>query len=145
MPDSTAGGGITAPLDLYVGGTLATALSLTSQDSWLYGPYTFTNSPSVGEADTDVPHDFFNDVRYQFGSTLQAGTVVKLQVDAGDNAPWYAINTADFYTVAAAGTAPANALNVTQSPYNADATGANDSTQALQNAINAAESSGRTV
>ena len=145
LPDSTNGGGITAPLDMYVGGTLATALSLTSTDSWLYGPYTFTSTPSVGEADTDVPHDFFNDVRYQFSSTLPQGTVVKLQVDSGDNAPWYAINTADFYSVASAISAPSNALNVTQSPYNADATGVNDSTQAIQNAINAAESSGQTV
>ena len=145
LPDSPAGGGITAPLDMYVNGTLTTALSMTSQDSWLYGPYTFTSTPSVGEADTDVPHDFFDDVRYQFPSTLPQGTVVKLQVDSGDDSPWYAINTADFYTVGAAATAPANSINVTQSPYNADDTGVNDSTQAIQNAINAAEGSGKTV
>ena len=53
-----------------------------------------------------TPHDFFNDVRYQFSSTLPIGTVVKLQVDSGDNSPWYAINTADFYNVAAAITQP---------------------------------------
>jgi hypothetical protein len=146
IPDSLSGGGITQPLDLYVGNTLTKSLSLTSQYSWLYGSQaTVTNTPGVGEADTLVPHDFFADARYQFSSTLPAGTVVKLQVDAGDNSPWYAINTADFYNVAAATTQPANSINVTQSPYNADSTGANDSTQALQNAINAAESSGQTV
>ena len=146
IPDSLSGGGITEPLNLYVGNTLTTALSLTSQYSWLYGSQaTVTNTPTVGEADTMVPHDFFDDVRYQFSSTLPAGTVVKLQVDSGDNSPWYAINTADFYNVAAPISAPSNAINVTQSPYNADDTGVNDSTQALQNAINAAESSGQTV
>ena len=146
IPDSLSGGGITEPLDLYVGGTLTKTLPLTSQYSWLYGSQaTGTNTPTVGEADTMVPHDFFADVRYQFSSTLPIGTVVKLQVDAGDNSPWYAINTADFYNVAAATAQPANAINVTQSPYNADDTGVNDSTTALQNAINAAESSGQTV
>jgi hypothetical protein len=146
IPDSLSGGGLTEPLDLYVGNTLTKTLSLTSQYAWLYGSQaTVTNTPTVGEADTMVPHDFFADVRYQFSSTLPAGTVVKLQVDAGDNSPWYAVNTADFYNVAAAIGQPANSINVTQSPYNADATGANDSTQALQNAINAASSSGQTV
>jgi hypothetical protein len=146
IPDSLSGGGITQPLDLYVGNTLTKSLSLTSQYSWLYGSQaTVTNTPTVGEADTMVPHDFFADVRYQFSSTLPVGTVVKLQVDAGDNSPWYAVNTADFYNVAAPITQPSNAINVTQAPYNADDTGSSDSTQALQNAINAASSSGQTV
>ena len=146
IPDSLNGGGMTAPLDLYAGGSLATSLTLSSQYAWLYGTQaTVTNTPGVGEADTLVPHDFFADVRYQFSSTLQAGTVVKLQVDAGDNSPWYAINTADFYNVAAPIAQPANAINVTQSPYNANNTGSADDTQALQNAINAASSSGQTV
>ena len=146
IPDSLNGGGITEPLDLYVGSTLTKALSLSSQYAWLYGTQaTVTNTPGVGEADTLVPHDFFDDVRYQFSSTLPAGTVVKLQVDAGDDSPWYAINTADFYNVAAAIGQPANSINVTQSPYNADDTGVNDSTNAIQDAINAAESSGQTV
>ncbi|HEY3868729.1 MAG TPA: discoidin domain-containing protein [Actinocrinis sp.] len=146
IPDSLGGGGITEPLDLYTGSTLTTSLSLSSQYAWLYGTQaTVTNTPGVGEADTLVPHDFFDDIRYQFSSTLQAGTVVKLQVDAGDNSPWYAINTADFYDVAAPIAQPSNAINVTQSPYNANNTGSADDTQALQNAINAAQSSGQTV
>jgi Pectate lyase superfamily protein/F5/8 type C domain/Abnormal spindle-like microcephaly-assoc'd, ASPM-SPD-2-Hydin len=145
IPDSLSGGGITAPLDLYVNNTLTTALSMTSQYSWLYGPYTFTSDPSVGEADTDVPHDFYNDVRYMFGSTLPAGTVVKLQVDSGDTSPWYAINTADFETVAAPIAQPAGSINVTQAPYDVDNSGVTDVTTALQNAIDAAETSGQTL
>jgi hypothetical protein len=142
IPDSTSGGGLTAPLDLYVNGTLTTALSLTSDYSWLYGSYPYSNTPSVGTPDGQVPHDFYNDVRYQFSSTLPAGTVVKLQVDSADTAPWYAINTADFETVAAAIAQPSGYINATASPYNADPTGANDSTSALQSAINAASSAG---
>jgi Pectate lyase superfamily protein/F5/8 type C domain/Abnormal spindle-like microcephaly-assoc'd, ASPM-SPD-2-Hydin len=149
IPDSAAGGGMTEPLDMYVNGTLTTALSMTSDYSWLYGPYEYSNTPSVGEpggtSGTEVPHDFYNDVRYKFGSTLPAGTVVKLQIDAGDDAPWYTINTADFETVASAISQPSGYINVTSSPYSADATGANDSTSALQSAINAASSAGEGV
>ena len=73
IPDAPAGGGETEPLDLYVNGTLTTALSLTSDYSWLYGPYgsgsiAWSNTPSVGvpaggTTGTEVPHDFYNDVR----------------------------------------------------------------------------------
>ncbi|WP_051450826.1 discoidin domain-containing protein [Actinospica robiniae] len=148
IPDSATGGGMTQPLDLYVDGTLATALSLTSDYSWLYGAYPYSNTPSVGvpgggNTGSEVPHDFYDDVRYQFSSTLPQGTVVKLQVDAGDNAPWYAINTADFETVAAAIAQPTGYLSATASPYNADPTGVNDSTSALQSAINAASAAGK--
>jgi hypothetical protein len=147
IPDSPSGGGMTEPLDLYVNGSLATALSLTSDYSWLYGGYPYSNTPSVGvpgggSTGTEVPHDFYNDVRYQFSSTLAAGTVVKLQVDSGDAAPWYAINTADFETVAAPIAQPSGYISATASPYNADPTGANDSTSALQSAINAASAAG---
>ena len=50
IPDSLAGGGITAPLDMYVNGTLTTALSLNSIYAWEYGTQaTETNTPTVGE------------------------------------------------------------------------------------------------
>ena len=147
IPDSLSGGGITAPLNLYVGNTLATTLSLTSQYSWLYGsnPPTENNTPQVTDPNVSAPHDFYNDVRYMFGSTLQAGTVVKLQIDSGDTAPWYAINTADFENVAAPLASPSGYINVTQAPYNVDSTGVNDVTSSLQSAINAAESAGSGV
>ena len=145
VPDSLHGGGITAPLSLYVNGKLSTALSLTSQFSWLYGTYPFNNNPHTGIPDGQVPHDFYNDVRYQFPSTLPAGTVVKLQVDAGDNAPWYVINTADFEQVAAPTAQPAGYVNVTQAPYDIDNTGATDVTAALQSAITAASAAGKGV
>jgi hypothetical protein len=148
IPDAPAGGGETQPLDLYVNGTLTTALSLTSDYSDLYGAYgsgsvAWSNTPSVGvpaggTTGSEVPHDFYDDVRYQFPSTLASGTVVTLQVDSGDDAPWYAINTADFETVASAIAQPSGYINVTAAPYDADDTGVNDSTTAIQDAINAA-------
>jgi hypothetical protein len=145
IPDSLSGAGLTDPLDLYVNNTLTASLSLTSDYSWMYGAYPFTNTPSVGEADTDVPHDFYDDVRYLFGSTVPAGAVVKLQVDAGDDAPWYVINTADFEQVPAPLAGPSGYINVTQAPYDVDNTGRTDVTAGLQDAINAAESAGTGV
>src|SRR5713101_3786568 len=141
IPDAPSGNGITQPLSLYVNGALTTSLSLTSAYSWLYGAYTFSKTPGLGMPGELAPHDFYNDVRFMFSSTLPAGTVVKLQVDSGDNAPWYIINTADFEVAPAPIAAPAGSIDVTQSPYNADNTGGRDSTTALQNAINAASTS----
>ncbi|MEY9937432.1 discoidin domain-containing protein [Streptacidiphilus sp. MAP5-3] len=143
LPDSLHGGGIDAPLELYVDGKATTALPLTSQFSWLYGTYPFSNNPSVGRPDGQVPHDFYNDVRYRFDRTLPAGTVVRLQVDPGDNAPWYVVNTADFEEVAPPTARPAGYLDATAAPYGVDNTGATDTTTALQNAIDAASASGQ--
>ena len=145
IPDAPAGNGLTEPLSLYVNGQLTTSLSLTSAYSWLYGAYPYSKTPTLGSDRTQAPHDFYNDVRYLFPSTLPAGTVVKLQVDSGDNAPWYIINTADFEAVPAAMAQPTNSINVTQAPYSADNTGGNDVTTVLQNAINAGSSAGQVV
>ena len=146
IPDSLEGGGITAPLDLYVNGKLSTALSLTSEFSWLYGTYPYTNTPFVSQPDGEVPHGYYNDVRYQFPDTLPAGTVVKLQIDTGDDAPWYVINTADFQAVGAPVAEPKTGyIDVTQAPYNVDDTGATDVTTALQNAIDDASAAGEGV
>ncbi len=144
IPDSLDGAGLTAPLGLYVNNVAQTPLTLTSVNSWLYGsnPPSETNSPLVSDPGTSAPHDFYDDVRTMFSSTLPIGTTVKLQVDAGDNAPWYAINTADFELVAPAITKPAGFIDATAAPYNADASGLNDSSTALQNAVNAASSAG---
>jgi hypothetical protein len=140
IPDAPAGGGITEPLSLYVNGTLTTSLSMTSKYSWLYGAYTFEKAPvaNLGMPGALAPHDFYNDVRFMFSSTLPTGTVVKLQVDTGDNAAWYAINTASFEVAPTAIAQPAGSVNAVTS-FGADPTGANDSTTALQNAINSAE------
>ncbi|MBC3839936.1 hypothetical protein GXW82_06200 [Streptacidiphilus sp. 4-A2] len=146
VPDSLSGGGITAPLSMYVNGNYDQTLSLTSQYSWEYGTQaTETDTPTIGALGVSTGHDFYNDVRAQFGTTLAAGTKVTLQVDAADTAPWYVINAADFEQVAAPIAQPSGYINVTQAPYDVDNTGVTDVTTALQNAINAGESSGQGV
>jgi fibronectin type 3 domain-containing protein len=145
IPDAAQGNGMTQPLSLYVNNTFSTSLSLTSALSWVYGAYPYSKTPTIGTDRTQAPHDFYNDVRFMFSSTLPAGTVVKLQVDAGDNAPWYVINTADFEVVPPPIAQPANSINVTQAPISADNTGSNDVTAALQNAVTTAAGTGQIV
>ena len=48
IPDSATGGGITAPLDVTVNGSGKRTMTLTSQYSWLYNQYPFTNDPNAG-------------------------------------------------------------------------------------------------
>ena len=48
IPDSATGGGITAPLDVTVNGTGKRTMTLTSQYSWLYNQYPFSNDPNAG-------------------------------------------------------------------------------------------------
>ncbi|MFC8448914.1 discoidin domain-containing protein [Kitasatospora sp. NPDC057223] len=146
IPDSPDGKGLDAPLSVYVNGTKSQDLRLTSRNSWLYGAYTFTNNPAdVGNPQSAVPHDFYDDARIMFPSVLPAGTVVKLQVDANDNAPWYAINTAEFENVPAPLPKPAGYLDVTQAPYGIDSSGVADATTKLQQAINDASAAGTGV
>ncbi|HWB37244.1 MAG TPA: discoidin domain-containing protein, partial [Rugosimonospora sp.] len=138
IPDSVDGTGRSATLSLYVNGHKATALPLSSAYSWVYGNYPYTNDPADG-----APHHFFDDVRTQFGRTLPAGTRVRLQVDRGDTAPWYALDVADFEQVAPAAARPAGFLDVTT--FGADPTGRIDSTVAIQTALDAGMAQGQGV
>jgi hypothetical protein len=126
--------GSSGTLDVYVNGTeLSQSLSLTSA-------YSYISTGSITGSDT---HKFFDDARMMFSQTYPAGTTVKFQVDSGNTATPYTINTADFYDVPAATAQPANSVSVVTE--GADPTGANDSTSAFNNAISAANSAGETV
>src|SRR3984893_773186 len=48
IPDAPNGGGITAPLNVTVNGGSKKTMTLTSQYSWLYNQYPFSNDPNAG-------------------------------------------------------------------------------------------------
>ena len=147
IPDASGGGGITAPLSIYINGVKqAKDLQLTSKYSWVYGQPQFSdcNSPDWSNTPSGTAHHQFDEV-HTLLPQMAAGTTVKLQVDSEDNAPWYAIDVADFQQVAAPLSEPAGYISVTDSPYNADPTGAADATTAIQNAVNAGEAAGKGV
>ncbi|WP_410631556.1 carbohydrate-binding protein [Amycolatopsis sp. cmx-4-83] len=131
IPDSADGTGTTTPLALYANGTKVKDITLTSQYSWVYGDYPFTNTPSQGLA-----HRFFDEVRTTIGA-FPAGTVLKLQKDST------AVSTIDVDLVDAEQTpaalpAPAGALSITS--YGAVPNNGSDATNAITSAISAARS-----
>ncbi|GAA5193099.1 glycosyl hydrolase family 28-related protein [Rugosimonospora acidiphila] len=137
IPDTADGKGRTSPLSVYVDGFKAQTLTLTSQYSWLYGFYPFTNNPADGQQ-----QHFYDDVRTNFPIPLLPGTRVRLQLPAGAAAT--TIDVADFSLVGLPTLLPP-AGSVNALAYGADPTGRKDSTAALQNAINAGEAKHRTV
>ena len=109
IPDSAAGGGIPAPLDVAVNGSYHRTLTLTSQYSWLYGQYPFDNDPTEGDnVPTDYavecqcvpaqtvpapvfpapwrPNHFYDEQRLLLGRTFPAGSVIRLTAPAGTDA-----------------------------------------------------------
>ena len=138
IPDSTDGKGLDASLGVYVGGRRVKSLALTSRYSWYYGQYPWSNNPADGGR-----RQLYDDARVLLGATLPAGTKVRLQVGQTDTAPSYVVDVADFEHVAPPAAKPRRALSVLD--YGADPSGKKDSSDAIQAAIDAGASSGRTV
>ena len=135
VPDTANGAGTNYTISLYTNGVFVQRLPLTSQYSWRYGSYPFSNTPGDGS-----PRNFFDEARLM-GLNINAGDRVRLEEDAGDTAAYYVIDLMDLEEVAPPLTVPPNSISVTS--YGADTNGINDSTAALQNCINAA--GGKTV
>lgn len=79
-----------------------------------------------------------------FGSTLPAGSKVRLQVSSTSASPSFTVDLADFEQVAAKIEKPSGALDVV-TDFGADPTGATDSTAKIQAAVDAGKAQGRTV
>jgi Alpha-1,3-glucanase catalytic domain D1/Alpha-1,3-glucanase catalytic domain D2/F5/8 type C domain len=139
IPDGPGGSGLTAPIDLRVNGSVLKSLPFTSRYGWFYGGYPFGNDPGAGN-----PHHFYDEARTMFGSTLQIGTKVRVQVSSTSVAPWFVVDLADFENVPAPIAKPANAIDVV-TDFGADPTGAADSTAKFQQAVDAGAAQGRPV
>jgi hypothetical protein len=136
IPDNAAGTGVNAPLSLYANGTHVQDLALTSRYSWVYGAYPYDNNPGGGSA-----HHFYDEARARIGD-FPAGTVIKLQKDAADNAASYTLDLAETETVAADQTMPATGF-VSATTLGVTANDGSDDTSALNNAINTVKSQGK--
>lgn len=134
VPDGSAD----SALQLTVGGashsaTLA-SLPTTAKYSHFYGNYPFTKDPADGGQ-----HHYFDDTRALLGRVLPAGTRVRITAVAPTT-----VDVADFENVApAVAQGPAGSLSVLD--FGADPTGATDSGQAIQNAIDAGAAAHKTV
>ena len=124
VPDTPDGIGTDYTLGLYLNGVFLRKLSLTSRFSWLYGAYPFSNTPSQGQ-----PRCFFDEVRVP-NLALATNDLIRLQIDAGDNAPYYIIDLVELEAVPPALTRPPGSLSVTD--YGAKGDGTHDDTASIQ-------------
>ncbi|MDT7782319.1 MAG: hypothetical protein QOF58_738 [Pseudonocardiales bacterium] len=158
LPDAPNGGGITAPLSVAVGGKHETSMTLTSQYSWLYNQYQFSNDPNAdpihpdwwmverdgGEFATGItkpfrPMHFYDEQRLLLSKTYAAGDKLRLTASAG--AAWTVIDLVDTELVAKPANKPHNALSVLD--FGADPTGKKDAAPAIEAAIASAKAKGK--
>jgi len=128
--------GFTGTLGVFIGAAASPQIELpvTSKYSWEYGSWTIPYSESGS-----VPFHIYDEAHALLGVEVPAGTVIKLMKTSADTAAYYTIDMVDLEEAPAAAGAPANSVV----PSGADATGAADSTTALQNCINSAASGGK--
>jgi alpha-1,3-glucanase-like protein len=152
VPDAPTGGGITAPLAVKVRNTTRT-MTLTSQYSWLYNQYPFSNDPSAGLLHDDWwitecscvpaattpapvittpfrPNHFYDEQRLLLGQTYRAGDKVRLTASAG--AAWTVIDLLDSELV---GLPKVDLIASNVLLFGADPTGRRDSAAAFDKAI----------
>ncbi len=165
IPDAPNGGGITAPLDVTVNDRDHRAMTLTSQYSWLYNQYPFSNDPNSGLLHPDWwitecscvpaattpapaittpfrPNHFYDEQRLLLGKKYRAGDRIRLTVPAVSNAAWTVIDLLDSQLVAAP-KVELTAANVLL--FGADPTGHRDSADAIDRAIAFARRAGLKV
>ncbi|MEV6965020.1 glycosyl hydrolase family 28-related protein [Hamadaea sp. NPDC051192] len=165
IPDAPTGGGITAPLDVTVNGKNTRTMTLTSQYSWLYNQYPFSNDPTAGllhedwwitecgcvPAYTDPkpvvskpfrPMHFYDEQRLLLGKAYPAGSKIRLTAPAGTNAAWTVIDLLDSQLVGLPHVV-LKAANVLL--FGADPTGRRDSADAFDRAIAYAQRKGLKV
>src|ERR1700740_1426460 len=165
IPDSPSGGGITAPLDVSVNGRSLVTMTLTSQYSWLYNQYPFSNDPNAGLLFPDQyitecacvpsattpppiitkpfrPNHFYDEQRLLLGNTYNRGDKIRLTAPASSNAAWTVIDLLDSALVRSPHL-DTSAVNVQL--FGADPTGQRDSADAFDTAIAFAKRSHRKV
>ncbi|MEO3809381.1 CARDB domain-containing protein [Sphaerisporangium sp. B11E5] len=131
IPDAPGGGGIDATISLYINGTFAQKLSLSSRHSWLYG------DTDGSEALTNTPQAdarrLFDESHALLSGSYPPGTKFRLQRDATDTASFYIIDMIDLEQVAPATSRPAGCVPITQ--YGAVPNDGVDDTAAIQRAV----------
>ena len=155
IPDSPTGGGITAPLDVSVNGRSLVTMTLTSQYSWLYNQYPFSNDPNadllfpdqwitecacVPSATTPPPiitkpfrpNHFYDEQRLLLDHRYQPGDKIRLTAPASSNAAWTVIDLLDSELV---GPPYRDKFAVNVQLFGADPTGQRDSADAFDTAI----------
>lgn len=131
IPDAPNGGGIDATISLYVNGSFARKLTLSSKHSWLYGttddPEGLTNTPQANA------RRLFDESHALLSQSYPPGTRFRLQRDATDTASFYVIDLIDLEQVAPPSSQPAGCTSITS--YGAVPNDNIDDTAAIQRAV----------
>src|ERR1700684_1226176 len=113
IPDSPAGGGMTATLDLYVNGTFRQAINMNSIQSWQYEGNNNYNGSDQNPADGD-PRDFWDEFHaFVSGSPIPPGATFSLVKDSSNTAQSYWVNSVDVWNAAAPLPQRANSISFT--------------------------------
>ncbi len=140
LPDKKDGGGKKSTLAIYKNEKLIHHLTISSQYSWLYGSYPFTNDPAAGK-----PRNFFDEIRIK-DVPIAKGDIIRIQRDdtQEDDAEYCIIDLVDIENIAPPLQAPANSLSVTDRRFiGNDIPG--DYTEAFRKCIAMAVQTGKTV
>ena len=155
IPDSASGGGITATLDLYVDGAFRQTLNLNSKQTWVYegGSNNYNTSDDQNPADGD-PRVFWDESHtFISGAAIAPGSTLSLVKSSSSTASFYDVDVVDVENPPAPLAQPANSISITSCGAVADNTPTNgagdpnavDSTSAIQNCINQAQSQAKTL
>ena len=151
MPDTSSGGGTTSTLDLYVNGTFRQALNVNSKQTWLYEGNNNYNGNDQNPGDGD-PRVFWDESHaFVTGAAIAPGSTFSIVKDAANSAAFYDVDVIDVENPPAPIAQPANSISITSCGAVADDTptngsgdpGATDSTGAIQNCIDQAQSQGK--
>jgi hypothetical protein len=144
IPDAPTGGGVEATLNLYVNGAIRQTLDVNSKQTWLYEGNNNYNGNDQNPADGD-PRVFFDESHtFLTGAPLAPGDTLRLQMDSTNTATYYNIDVIDLEAPPPPLAQPANTLSITSCGAVANSPGT-DSTSAIQNCINIAQTSGQPV
>jgi len=153
IPDTSSGGGSTGTLDLYVNGAFRQSLSVNSKQTWLYEGNNNYNGNDQNPADGD-PRVFFDETHaFVTGAPIAPGSTFSLVKSAGNTAAFYDVDVVDVENPPAPLPQPANSISITSCGAVADNTPTNgapdgqstDSTAAIQNCVNQAQSQHKTL
>ncbi|OAX48927.1 hypothetical protein gpAD87_12165 [Paenibacillus sp. AD87] len=138
MPDSTDGMGLNGALDVYVNGTKAKTVPLTSYYNWQYFSSDHPgDTPSAGR-----PLFRFDEVHWKLDTPLKAGDTIRIQKNNGDNLE-YGVDFLEIEPVQAVIPRPANSVSVTD--FGAIANDGKDDLAAFEAAVQSAVSTGKTL
>ncbi|WP_342549667.1 discoidin domain-containing protein [Paenibacillus sp. FSL P2-0089] len=138
MPDSADGMGLTGALDVYVNGTKAKTIPLTSYYAWQY----FSGDQPGDAPSAGRPLFRFDEVHWKMDTPLQPGDTIRIQKNNGDSLE-YGVDFLEIEPVPVAIARPANSVSVTD--YGAVAGDGQDDLAAFNSAVTAAVSSGKSL